>query len=38
VSCHVPDRRPLADLLICIREKCTIAEAGLKLTVNANAI
>ena len=35
VSCHVPDRRPLADLLICIREKCTIAEAGLKLTVNA---
>ena len=35
VSYHVPQRRPLADVLTCIREKCTIAEAGLKLSVNA---
>ena len=35
VSYHVPERRPLADVLTCIREKCTIAEAGLKLSVNA---
>ena len=35
VSYHVPQRRPLADVLTCIREKCTIAEAGLKLAVNA---
>ena len=32
---HVPERRPLADVLTCIREKCTIAEAGLRLSVNA---
>jgi error-prone DNA polymerase len=32
---HAPERRPLADVLTCIREKCTIAEAGLRLTVNA---
>ena len=32
---HVPERRPLADVLTCIREKCTIAEAGLRLAVNA---
>ena len=32
---HVPERRPLADILTCIREKCTIAEAGLRLAVNA---
>ena len=25
---HEPERRPLADVLTCIREKCTIAEAG----------
>jgi error-prone DNA polymerase len=35
VSYHVPERRPLLDVLTCIREKCTIAEAGLKLAVNA---
>jgi error-prone DNA polymerase len=35
VSYHVPSRRPLADIVTCIREKCTIAEAGLRLTVNA---
>ena len=35
VSYHAPERRPLADMLTCIREKCTIAEAGLRLAVNA---
>ena len=30
-----PDRRPLADVLTCIREKCTIAEAGYRLEANA---
>jgi error-prone DNA polymerase len=32
---HVPERRPLADVVTCIREKCTIAEAGFRLAVNA---
>ena len=32
---HAPERRPLADVLTCIREKCTIAEAGFRLAVNA---
>jgi error-prone DNA polymerase len=32
---HTPERRPLADVLTCVREKCTLAEAGLRLTVNA---
>jgi error-prone DNA polymerase len=32
---HVPERRVLADVLTCIREKCTIAEAGLRLSVHA---
>ena len=32
---HAAERRPLADVLTCVREKCTLAEAGLKLTVNA---
>ncbi len=35
VSYHVPQRRPLADVLTCISEKCTVAEAGLRLSVNA---
>src|SRR5262249_56544311 len=35
VHYHVPDRRPLADVLTCIREKCTVAEAGFRLAVNA---
>ena len=35
VHYHVPERRPLADVLTCIREKCTIAEAGFRLAVNA---
>ena len=32
---HSPERRPLADVLACVREKCTLAEAGLRLAVNA---
>ncbi len=32
---HAPERRPLADVLACVREKCTLAEAGLRLSVNA---
>lgn len=32
---HTPDRRPLADVLTCIRNKCTIAEAGFRLEANA---
>ena len=32
---HHPDRRPLADVLTCIREKVTIEHAGRKLAVNA---
>ncbi|MDP3658492.1 error-prone DNA polymerase [Phenylobacterium sp.] len=32
---HAPDRRPLQDVLTCIRENCTITEAGLRLEANA---
>ena len=32
---HSPERRPLADVLACVREKCTLGEAGLRLAVNA---
>ena len=32
---HSPHRRPLQDVLSAIREKCTVAEAGLKLEANA---
>ncbi|MGB8103451.1 MAG: error-prone DNA polymerase [Pseudolabrys sp.] len=32
---HHPDRRPLADVLTCIREKTTIDRVGRKLAVNA---
>ncbi|HUL07891.1 MAG TPA: PHP domain-containing protein, partial [Candidatus Acidoferrum sp.] len=32
---HDPARRPLADVLTCIREKCTIADAGFRLETNA---
>ncbi|MFI5013035.1 MAG: error-prone DNA polymerase, partial [Hyphomicrobiales bacterium] len=35
VHYHAPERRTLADIVTCIREKCTIAEAGLRLTINA---
>jgi error-prone DNA polymerase len=32
---HAPERRPLQDVLTCIREGCTIAEAGYRLAANA---
>jgi error-prone DNA polymerase len=32
---HVPERRALQDVLTCIREGCTIAEAGFRLAANA---
>jgi error-prone DNA polymerase len=32
---HHHDRRPLQDVLTCVREKCTIHEAGYRLTANA---
>jgi error-prone DNA polymerase len=32
---HVPERRPLADALACIREKTTLDEAGYLLAANA---
>src|SRR5438876_5933224 len=32
---HLPERRPLQDVLTCIREGCTIAEAGYRLVANA---
>ncbi len=35
VQYHHPDRRPLTDVLTCIREKVTIDRAGRKLAVNA---
>jgi error-prone DNA polymerase len=31
---HRPERRPLQDVLTCIREGCTIAEAGFRLAAN----
>ncbi|CUW41627.1 Error-prone DNA polymerase dnaE [Magnetospirillum sp. XM-1] len=35
VHYHVPERRPLQDMLTCIREGCTLAEAGWRLEANA---
>ncbi|SDR21876.1 error-prone DNA polymerase, DnaE-like [Rhizobiales bacterium GAS113] len=35
VHYHAAGRRPLADIVTCIREKCSIADAGLRLTINA---
>jgi error-prone DNA polymerase len=35
VHYHTPARRALADVLTCIREKCTIADAGFHLAPNA---
>ncbi|MGE3228340.1 MAG: error-prone DNA polymerase [Hyphomicrobium sp.] len=35
VHYHTPERRPLADVVTCIREGCTIHEAGLRLAANA---
>ncbi len=32
---HAPERRPLQDVLTCIREGCSIEEAGLRLEANA---
>ncbi|MFL5169974.1 MAG: error-prone DNA polymerase [Microvirga sp.] len=32
---HAPERRPLQDIVTCIREKCTIREAGLRLEKHA---
>ncbi|MBS0361108.1 MAG: error-prone DNA polymerase, partial [Proteobacteria bacterium] len=32
---HGPERRPLQDVLTCIRENCTIQAAGLRLQANA---
>jgi error-prone DNA polymerase len=34
VLMHVPERRPLLDVLTCIREKCTLATAGYRLAAN----
>jgi len=35
VRMHVPSRKPLLDLVVCIREHCTIDEAGFRLEANA---
>ncbi len=35
VHYHAADRRPLQDVLTCIREKCTIDEAGFRLAANS---
>ncbi len=35
VHYHAPERRPLQDIMTCIREKTTIARAGLTLHANA---
>jgi error-prone DNA polymerase len=32
---HLPERRPLQDVVTCIREHCTIREAGFRLAANA---
>ncbi len=35
VHYHVRERRPLQDVLTCIREHCTVADAGFRLHANA---
>ncbi len=35
VHAHIASRRPLQDVLTCIREGCTVAEAGFRLNANA---
>ncbi len=35
VHYHAPERRPLLDVVTCIREKCTFPQAGFRLAVNA---
>jgi error-prone DNA polymerase len=32
---HAPERRPLQDVLTCVREHCTIDQAGLRLEANS---
>jgi error-prone DNA polymerase len=32
---HAPERRPLQDVMTCVREHCTIQEAGFRLEANA---
>jgi error-prone DNA polymerase len=32
---HAPERRPLQDVMTCIREKCSVQTAGLRLEANA---
>ena len=34
VHYHIPERRPLQDVLVCIREHCILAEAGFRLKAN----
>src|ERR1700722_19350333 len=35
VHYHAPERRSLLDVVTCIREKCTLSQAGFRLAVNA---
>ena len=35
ICMHVPDRKPLMDVITCIREKCTIDQAGFRVLANA---
>jgi error-prone DNA polymerase len=35
VHAHIASRRPLQDVLTCIREGCTVAEAGFRIAANA---
>ena len=35
IRMHVPDRKPLMDVLTCIRERCTVDQAGFRLMANA---
>ena len=35
VHYHIPDRRQLQDVITCVREKCTIYDAGFRLHQNA---
>ena len=35
VRMHVPDRKPLMDVLTCIREHCSVDQAGFRLMANA---
>ncbi|MEQ8268362.1 MAG: error-prone DNA polymerase [Parvibaculum sp.] len=32
---HTPDRKPLQDVVTCVREHCTLKEAGFRLAANA---